>query len=285
MSTVLSVDASRGILKPGCVQTQNPKLFAVPDGLVSYWDFAADGVLSSTVVYDLSRHGNNLTLINSPTFGSEAAWRALNFDGVSNYATAPSSIFTANSPFSISFWMRLNSFTTHTVSGGATVNEMYPFAVPNSQGNDAIAVYMSSSQTMAFAVGSFDRSATTTSSLAVNAANHFVGTYDGTKICAYFNGQLEGQTAENRGYTLHASDQLCYIGRRHPEQEYNAYYNGRQFDFRIYPNRALAPWEVIALYQAGLSGRRDAGYGMVADADLPIWGRPRGRPPFQRLVA
>ena len=87
---------------------QNTKI--VTDGLVLYLDAAntKSYVSGSTIWTDISRGGNNGTLVNGPTFNSENGGSIL-FDGTNDYCETVSNPITNNSSFTLAGWFNLTT--------------------------------------------------------------------------------------------------------------------------------------------------------------------------------
>ena len=91
----------------------SPKV--VTDGLVLYLDAAnpTSYISGSTAWNDLSRRGNNATLINGPAFNT-GSLGSIAFDNTDDYATASSSAFTfGTGNFTMDIWIKPLSFTTY----------------------------------------------------------------------------------------------------------------------------------------------------------------------------
>jgi hypothetical protein len=89
----------------------SPKI--ITDGLVLYLDAAnpKSYVSGSTTWGDLSRGGNNGTLVNGPTFSS-ANGGSIVFDGVNDYINCgTNSSLRPSQQITINSWIKLNGFS------------------------------------------------------------------------------------------------------------------------------------------------------------------------------
>jgi hypothetical protein len=103
----------------------SPKI--VTDGLVLALDAAnpKSYVSGSTTWGDLSRGGNNGTLVNGPTFDSGNGGSIV-FDGVNDYVDVADTPFRFSNTFSISFWFYWNGVNQFANILGKR-NEVSPF--------------------------------------------------------------------------------------------------------------------------------------------------------------
>ncbi len=87
--------------------------FAIPaaaeTNLIANWTFNED---AGEVAADSSGNGNNVALINGPTWTTGVKGNALQFDGTNDYAVNTSATnIPAKSPFSIVAWVNGKSFS------------------------------------------------------------------------------------------------------------------------------------------------------------------------------
>ena len=100
----------------------SPKI--VTDGLVLYLDTANQYsyVSGSTSWNDISRGGNNGTLVNGPTYSS-ANGGSIVFDGTNDYVGSTLNSQLSNS-FTFSSFVKLSTFSTTSVPSGIAVSEV-----------------------------------------------------------------------------------------------------------------------------------------------------------------
>ena len=95
----------------------SPKI--VTDGLVLYLDAANPNsyVSGSTTWRDISRGGNNGTLVNTPGYDSGSGGSIV-FNGTNNYVNCGNILNYTTGNFSFSYWMYVNSLTTNQPGQG-----------------------------------------------------------------------------------------------------------------------------------------------------------------------
>lgn len=298
MGSILPV-SREGILLPGGPQTRDPRLFAVPDGLVGYWGCSADCSISSTLTADLTPSRNNGTLSGTtkPSLAQGQVADALSFDGSTSYVDmgdpSDGSLDFGTGPFSITFWFN----ATTTLAG----NREIPLVskTNNFKGIAGWAIEISTYAGISSPMGSatqfnintyFSADAagnsyvpwTPAGNLATGVWHHYCLMRVGSTATHYANGQAAGSVT-NSNVAASVSNAINFVVGQRLTWQISSY-AGRFGSLGVY-NRALSPWEVLQLYQAGLSGRRDAGMWMPGDVEMGMIGRPRGLPPFQRMVA
>lgn len=192
------------------------------DGCVLYYDFTS-GVCfpnTNTTVNDLSTSANNGTLTNTPTW-SAVNDGALTLNGTNQWINAgnPTSLNTLN--FTISFWARPTNFANYRqlIFKGDNINGQYGLII-NSAGAWSVQpdnVFLDN--------------------LTLNQWVYLVGTYDGTNVRMYRNGNLvrtAATTNSNRGTVVS-------IGA---DTVNNRWYSGNLGVAAIH-NRALSNSEII----------------------------------------
>lgn len=185
---------------------------------------------------------NNTITANSLTYGSDGTF---SFNGSTNYmdcgnASAISSI-TGTSNVTVEAWVNLSGYGS-TYGYGVITHKGYPWAwlLENPSNTMRIRFYLSSSG---------DVYCPDTSTHALNTWYHFVGTYDGSNMRIYRNGELRNTVAGSG--TLGGSGLNMVIGNYS-----GAYYSQGQIpSVKIY-NRTLSASEVLQNFNAqrGLYG-------------------------------
>lgn len=257
MGVVLPFDPAIGIIAPGGPQTRNPKYFAVPDGLVAYWGFDPDNVLSSTLTEDLSGQAHTGTLVNGPTITDSEIGYALKFTAASSqYASFAPTVPGLNTaiPFSVSLWARPNSIAASgTVIGTAAA--AYDWSI-GADGAGHWGMGMRSTASDPSVGGAVQSGA--------GLWDHIVGQWDGAKIRLFVNGVVIGEAASARGRVGTSFGQVGAFNNA----GYSDYFNGLIKGVRGYA-RAIDIQEVSALFQAGRAGRRDAGARLPGECEMP----------------
>jgi hypothetical protein len=216
----------------------SPKI--VTDGLVLCLDAANPNSYASgsTAWRDLSRGGNNGTLINGPTFNA-ANGGSIVFDGTNDYVNCGNSTsLSITSNISLSTW--INSTTLFTAQN------FPPFII---KGINISYMLYGNSYTNQVRLRIGDNIAAnvidTVSTIAINSWYNIVGTYDGTNMRIYINGTLDN--TKSRTGTIPVGSNTVYIGYN-PVGE-ALVYNGRISQTSIY-NRALSAQEILQNYNA-----------------------------------
>ena len=220
----------------------------VTDGLVLYLDAAntKSYVSGSTTWNDLSRSGNNGTLVNGPTFNSGNGGSIV-FDGSNDYisTTIPTVRSLTGTRSSISIWFRAVNTTTRGVliadwdSAGASLTCRLE-----------ISGFLLSSRTIGGNINSPGGAVTpiqSTTLLLNNTWYNVVIQYDGTNSTLYLNGNLEASLVTTERGSNPTGNNSVSIGRG---GAFNGLYlNGNIAQTLIY-NRALTAAEVLQNYNA-----------------------------------
>jgi len=215
----------------------SPKI--VTDGLVLFLDAANTKSYpgSGTVWNDLSRGGNNGSLVGSPTFNSSNGGTIV-FDGINNFVSVPdSNSWDFTNSLSMECWVYVNSYDpegvmfVHQQSGLSYGG--FEFWVQNTNvirfGKNGITPIIASSGV--FTTGVW---------------NHVVVTIDGTVGRIYLNTVVVGNTS-----TATVPDNVTgqlRIGSYTNTGFYEL--NGRLSCLRIYKDKALTSSEVLQNYNA-----------------------------------
>ena len=208
---------------------------------------------NATNLFDFSGNGNNATcsgsscpvLNQSGKFGS-----SYDFDGVDDYFMVPYSSLLApvTDKFTTSFWFNADSldsssrFISKTESGG------YHFSVREN------AVCSTNSLCFLLYNGSgYYAASRTIDDFSTHQWYHIVGTYNGSQMSLYSNGQLIGSNTVVRGSIRYNNNNPLCFGNEAGASGCNggANFNGRMDDLSIW-NRSLSSGEVYQLYQSEL---------------------------------
>ena len=206
--------------------------------LISHW--SADGDASD------SQDNNPGTLENGAGFAPGEIGQAFNFQNGS-YVNAGTSASLAPATITVEYWVygrSVNSDYTQTLSrwGNSSSspnswifdyapNGIYYFSVDNASGTQA--------------------NAGSAAPLALNAWHFVAGTYNGTTVSLYVDGQLAG-TAPLTG-PIQDNASTTSFGTKFADGSTHYSFNGLIDDVGIY-NRALTPAELLTIYNAGDAG-------------------------------
>ena len=219
----------------------SPKI--VTDGLVLCLDAAnSKSIISgSTKWTDLSRGGNNGTLINGPIFDSGSGGNIV-FDGSSNYVLGDTILEPQNNALSISTWFKPTGPSNNNDGYGGVL------LVNTNQANLSYALgYSWANQCVSFNTKINDALTSSNNSVLRNSISYITAIYNGSQQIIYLNGQL----LTSRAYTiplsyLSSGDRFFRIGQWGllPRN-----FNGKIYQMSLY-NKALSAAEILQNYNA-----------------------------------
>jgi hypothetical protein len=191
---------------------------------------------SGTTWYDLSGNGNNVTLTNGPSFSSNNGG-VLIFDGVDDYADIPFDSSLNNNYTTLSVWVKstfeVGPSGRHYILDGVSHNSMIFVDEPNE-----INFVVITSAGVKYAI--YDNEITSQDTWI-----NIVGTYDGSNLKLYVNGDLK--TTESHSGNINNADSTGRI----MDYRANGYeVEGNLSSVKIY-NRALTSDEVLQNYYGG----------------------------------
>jgi sugar lactone lactonase YvrE len=223
-----------------------PTAVAVPSGLVSWWK-AQDSAVDLMGL-------NNATLFNGTTYAAGKVGQAFSFDGVNDRASVgDSASLKLTTSLTIEGWIRVNAFPS---SGSGEIffrgdDTRYPYflsAESNGMLNFTIVPLTTNGSSLQ-------------TPLSLGQLTHVGATLDDATglMSLYVNGVLAAQTTTDvrpYGDLNAASHPGIGIGNTggYPGTPYNSPFNGLIDELSVY-NRALAPGEVLGIYQAGSDGK------------------------------
>ena len=217
----------------------NPKI--VTDGLVLALDAgnAKSYPGSGTAWTDLSRNGNNATLINGPTYSS-ADGGSIVFDGSNDYSSiSSSSDFTfGTGDFTVEMWVYATNFTNRGAFFDSRKSDtLIGMVIGHESSTGEIRVYMPN-----LSVSTTDFSA--------GLWNHIAVTCESTTVRLFVNGSLKDT---GTGSNLSNIDPVNIGYRTYTSSGYT-YFNGKISNFKVYKGKGLTAAEVEQNYNA-LKGR------------------------------
>ena len=230
-----------------------PPSVAAPSGLVAWWP--AEGNANDII------GGNNGTMINGATFVTGEAGQAFSFNnsGIQAVDIPYSSSLNLTNQVTIEFWMKADPGNSMNYFQGLVTSDYYVLSID--VGNPNLGVYG-----IDFAIndkGTFYQTANANGGGAHVSAgvwHHVAGTYDGTKLQLYIDGQPSGKPMLHTGAIspLVLPGEFISIGSEDGRASCGC--TGRHFwglidEAAIY-NRALSSNEIAAIYNAGSAGKR-----------------------------
>ena len=216
-------------------------------GLVGYWPFNGPDI-SGTTAYDRSGQGNNGTITGAIQAAGKLG-QGLSFDGLNAYVTVTGTKTYAaqNSPFSVSAWAYLNSFTNGwPVIVKLRTDTSHPWYLLLSNDTNYLGISVGSGSTWACL-----KSGTNPDTL-TGKWQHFAAVYNGAgagnaaNFSIYSDGQPVSMSA-SAGYGTYS--QGTEIGSETGSGTSNLW-QGLIDDVRVY-NRALSAEEIKRLYNMG----------------------------------
>lgn len=211
-------------------------------GLVGYWKMDEASWNGTTgEVIDASGDGNNGTSANGATTGAGKYGNGGGFDGIDDFVNVGtgSDLNISSNSITVSAWVKANSIGSNSVgivSKGKT-------GVTPQQGY-ALGTLSTGTKMRFYPMGPQSDYVEATSTISTGQWVHYLGTYDGSNIKMYINGQLDASAPSSA--SMITSDGPLVIGRWYGNYD-GYYFNGAIDEVRIY-NRALSEGEVRSLY-------------------------------------
>lgn len=226
-----------------------------PGGLVSW--LAGEGNIKDSI------GANNGVLVNGAAFATGKVGQAFTFDGATGYVKIPRSpSLDVTNAFTIDFWMRADpgNIIGETYQGLVTSDFFgIEISMPFRRG---IQVYASTNNGATW-VHTIDYNGGVGALFASGEWHHIAGTYDGTKLQLYVDGQPSGNPAPMTGLiSPMRPDGFLTIGSEDGRGEPGRYFKGQIDEVDIF-NRALSASEIQAIYAAGGAGKCEPTGGLV----------------------
>ena len=215
----------------------SPKI--IQDGLVLYLDAAntKSYPTTGTTWTDLSRSGNNGTLINGPTFNS-ANGGSIVFDGSNDYIKPPNSTTLQLTNFTLSSWVRINVQNINQYIIDTSTNGSFGFGY---------SYRIKTDNKIRFWAYNANNALDSTTTISPNIWYNILVTYNNTsKIQSiYINGVFNVSNTHNSGFVVSTVTNLQIGG----SLVLGGYINGNIAQTQIY-NRALSASEILQNYNA-----------------------------------
>jgi hypothetical protein len=216
----------------------------LPEGAIEWWP--ADGDANDVV------GGNNGTMMNGATFGAGEVGQGFSVDGISSFVEIPSST-DPTGPFTIEFWMEADPNNQMDTIQGLIVNDFYGIEISSGWGGNNGANFFISPD----GGSTWNMTSTPNGGGAVISSgdwHHIAGTYDGTNMQLYVDGQAWGDSCPSGPPSSTTTGDFLAFGSEDGTWRSDRYFDGILDEVTIY-NRALAPSEIAAIYNAGGAGK------------------------------
>lgn len=224
--------------------SQSQSCVEPPSDLLSWWP--ADGNVDDITG---SNHGS---FTGNQTFSSSKVGLGFTLDGPGNYVEMPNNpLFDISSGFTFEAWVYPNGNSGVIASkcniGPFGANWFLEFDALNQNVGFSITVPTNHP----VPAGNWNRIFSSTSSVPLNQWTHIAGSSDGTNMNIYING-LENNSDYSPG--LFNSDWSLLIGAAQRFSNKEQFFSGSIDEVSLY-TRALAPQEVMNIFNAGSSGK------------------------------
>jgi Concanavalin A-like lectin/glucanases superfamily/Bacterial Ig domain/FG-GAP-like repeat/Regulator of chromosome condensation (RCC1) repeat/Immunoglobulin domain/IPT/TIG domain len=235
-----------------------PACTPAPQGLVNWWK--AEGNALDIV------GGTTGALMNGANFSAGEVGQAFNFNGANQYVKIPKAANQdVGNQVTVEFWMKADPSNAMNTYQGLVTSDFYGIEIANGfvVGPLDVEFFISTDGGASVSPSSYPDTATVNGGGAVVSAgqwHHVAGTYDGTKLQLYIDGQPWGVPNYHTGaISPMLATSFVAIGSEDgrticPFCVSNRYFNGEIDEPAIY-NRALSASEIQAIYNAGSAGK------------------------------
>ncbi|MFA5141800.1 MAG: LamG domain-containing protein [Candidatus Woesearchaeota archaeon] len=242
-STQVNISIAESQLSQFIWNWNNTNYTMYNDSLVLMMNFDSISSLgeNTTKAVDVSKYGNNGTIIGATYSSSGKHNGAYSFDG-NDYVNITDSSNLRPAYFTIQSWIKIAS----TPTSYHPVVEKYYGSAANRYSSYYLAV--GSTETGIW-IGTTDNSwnkAVMSGYPSVGVWHHLVGTYNGTELIFYLDGVLNSNLSVSK--TIDYNSQPLYIG----QWGLNQYFNGLIDEVRIW-NRSMSAAEVYQQYVSNLN--------------------------------
>ncbi|MFO1487815.1 MAG: LamG-like jellyroll fold domain-containing protein [Verrucomicrobiota bacterium] len=230
----------------------------LPAGAVGWW--RAEGSPLDEV------SANSATLQNGAQITTGQVGQAFSFNGNGSYAKVPQTpALNVGGQVTVEFWMKADPANAMNTYQGLVTSDFYGIEIANGYvlGSLGVNFFISTDGGASASPSSYPDTATVNGGGAVVSAgawHHVAGTYDGTKLQLYIDGQPWGSPNYHSGaISPMLANSFVSIGSEDGRTVcspciQNRYFNGLIDEPTIY-NRALTASEIAAIYTAGSSGK------------------------------
>lgn len=223
-----------------------------PANMVGWWpgDGNADDIVG----------GNHGTLMGGAGFATGMVDQAFSFDGVDDFvsiADAPS--FDLTNAITLDAWIYRTKSNAYQAIVGKWSGNAYPYA-PGEDAQRSYMLYVHNSNGLAMIIStnggqrSGDHAYVIGATVPLNTWAHVAGTYDGSSINLYLNGNPAGSIPYNQpAFDSTAPVRIgTYVNVGYPQEALS--FGGNIDEVEIF-NRALSPSEIDSIYLAGSAGK------------------------------
>ena len=253
-------DAGAGLLEAAVVEIgiDPPLCTAPPSGLIGLW--RSEGNANDSFAL------NNGFVVNGTSFTTGMVGQAFSFDGVNDSVTIPQTPqLNPGNQVTIEFWMKADPTNAMNSYQGLVTSDFFGIEIANgfALGPVGVSFFISTDSGASVSPASYPDTATDNGGGAIVSAgvwHHVAGTYDGTKLQLYIDGQPWGVPAYASGLiSPMLPNSFVSIGGEDgrticPDCIGSRYFNGLIDDVAIY-RRVLSAAEIHDIYIAADGGK------------------------------
>ena len=226
----------------GLTMVQKALEWAASDSLVAHWKFDET---SGTTAADATGNGHDGTLVNGPDWSTDAIHGgSLRFNSSGSTDRVDAGVFNITREITLATWVYVETRSNDSrliikANGNTAATQEWGISVDE---NGALQVRIGTT-------GGFDWRTTANDAVSVGRWHHVAGTYDGTTMRAYVDGELIDSWTHNYGGDLDVQATRTVSLGDSPTGSRPLY--GKLDDARVY-DRVLSDAEILELY--GLVG-------------------------------
>jgi len=198
-------------------------------------------------VCDASGYGNHGIFIGDTRFvPSDIGGYALSFDGAGDYVDCGGdNIFNISNAITVGVWIKSSASSAYRTVISKGYSDDLSYSLRIARDTEPIKAFFSIKN-----ISETKKSAGTYNNIVNNQWFHLVGIYDGSQVCLYVNGILDGQCSSLTGL-IYTSLLPVFIGKMSSFGGTTEYFPGLIDEVRIY-SEALSATEIQKHYVQGL---------------------------------
>ncbi len=234
--SLLSSNAILTVLVPTCTPA--------PAGLVAWWQ--AEGNTRDIV------GGSDGAWIGTASYTNGKSGLAFNFDGASRVQVPDSAAMHFTKAMTVEAWINLSTFSgvnsreiVSKLDGPNDNSKTFTFAIDPAT-KTAYFIVCTTNGVTGVVLGS--------TTIPLNQWVHLVGTYDGSTVKIYFNGQLDGSTPWTKDIFPGINPLVIGCTLQFTSSSPTSFFDGLIDEISLY-NRALTTNEIAAIYAARGAGK------------------------------